>query len=85
MASFSSENSESNSEGSTSSPTYSSSSDVLEAERSLSPDHGVIQPYMYEPVASGESDSDRDDDGDSEPEERRDNTDWYRYTALFLQ
>ena len=76
MASSSSEYSESSNDESVFSTLYGSPSDVSDIEGSGNHDQGVIQPYMYEPDASGSESNDSDDAG-SEDEERFNNTDWY--------
>ena len=46
-----------------------SGSDESELDESRGPEHGAIEPYMFEPVASESEEI-------GEVEERRDNTDW---------
>ena len=54
-----------------------SGSDESELDESRGPEHGAIEPYMFEPVARSESEEIGESDHDeSEVEERRDNTDW---------
>ena len=71
------ESGKSTSESSLSCSFSSSGSDESELEEGRESEHGAIEPYMYEPAASNESD-DADSDGDEpEVEERRHSTDWY--------
>ena len=81
MASISRESSESISEESLSCSIYTTPSKDSEIEVSTNPDSGIIQPYMYKPVASL-SESDRTEDEKSNDEEWRDNTDWYGHAVL---
>ena len=74
LRSTSGESGESISEQSLSSSLSTSGSDESELNKSRGPEHGAIEPYMFEPVASESGESDHDE---SEVEERRDNTDWY--------
>ena len=68
------ESGKSTSESSLSCSFSSSGSDESELEESREPEHGAIEPYMYEPVASNDADSDSDE---PEVEERRHSTEWY--------
>ena len=46
-------------------------SNESELEEGRESEHGAIEPYMYEPVASNESDDAESDSDESEVEERR--------------
>ena len=74
--STSGESGESISEQSLSCSLSTSGSDESELDESRGPEHGAIEPYMFEPVASESEEIGESDHDGSEVEERRDNTDW---------
>ena len=77
------ESGESTSESSLSCSYSSSGGDESELEamnqswRKAESEHGAIEPYMYEPVASNESAESDGASGKPEVEERRHSTGWY--------
>ena len=71
------ESGKSTSESSLSCSFSSSGSVESELEKSRESEHGAIEPYMYEPVASIESDDADSDSDEPEVEEQRHRTEWY--------
>ena len=55
-----------------------------ELEEGRESEHGAIEPYMYKPVVSNESDDADSDSDEPEVEERWHSTDWYVFWCCII-